>query len=192
MAKKNYTDAQKAEILKKADETSISEASKVFGVDRKTIRGWKVSADVTADQIEAKKTVRAAGKKAADAVTGTAGKIAGDVKDAAEKARTVGQIEAGKKKAKAARKTAERAAAKKEKAGEKAAAKEIKAAKKPAVKRKAVKLNMVFQTNMGGEITPGQIALKMPKEAVDVYVKLEENRAYWVGKNGETGSVEIW
>ena len=45
---------------------------------------------------------------------------------------------------------------------------------------------------MGGSVTPEQIALKLPKEAVDVYVKIEDNNAFWVGKNGETGSVDIW
>ena len=29
-------------------------------------------------------------------------------------------------------------------------------------------------------------------EAVSAYVKIEENTIYWVGKNGEMGSVEIW
>ena len=60
------------------------------------------------------------------------------------------------------------------------------------MRRKAAKLNMVFQSTMGGSVTPEQIALKLPKEAVDVYVKIEENKAFWVGKNGETGSVDIW
>ena len=192
MAKKNYTDAQKAEILKKAEETSISAASKEFGVDRKTIRSWKVSDDVAADKIEAKKKVRAAGRKISGALTDTAEKIAGDVKDAAEKAKTVEQIEAGKVKARQSRKTAGKKAAKDEKAAAKAAAKNEKAAQKPGAKRKAVKLNMVFQSAWGAEITPEQIAVKLPKEAADIYVKIDDNKIYWVGKNGETGSLDIW
>ena len=35
-------------------------------------------------------------------------------------------------------------------------------------------------------------AAKLPKEAVDAYIKLEENKIYWVGKKGEEGSIEIW
>jgi len=41
-------------------------------------------------------------------------------------------------------------------------------------------------------VTSEQIAMRVPKEAVDVYAKLEENKIYWVGKNGEMGSVDIW
>ena len=79
-----------------------------------------------------------------------------------------------------------------EKAAVKAAKKETKAAQKPATKLKTVKLNMVFQSPWGSEITPEQVALKVPKEATDVYVKIDENKIYWVGKNGETGAVDIW
>jgi hypothetical protein len=53
-------------------------------------------------------------------------------------------------------------------------------------------MNMVFQSTMGGEITPEQIALKLPKNVSDVYVKLEENKAYYVLKDGTMGNVEIW
>jgi hypothetical protein len=45
---------------------------------------------------------------------------------------------------------------------------------------------------MGGAITPEEIAAKVPKDAVSAYVKVEENKIYWVNKKGETGSVEIW
>jgi len=241
--RKTYTDAQKAEILKKAEETSIAAAAKEFGVNRLTITKWKAAADVTADKIEAKKTVRAAGRKVKadaaakkekaaekkaekkevkeavasvaddkrvaveietkkktrgaarkvkEAVTDTAEKVATDVKGVAEKVKTVEEIEAGKVKATRTRKAAEKQAAKEEKAAEKAAKKENKAANKPSVKVKTVKLNMIFQSTMGGAITPEQIALKVPKEATDVYVKLEENKIYWVGKDGDTGSIEIW
>lgn len=192
MAKSNYTDAQKAEILKKAAETSIAEASREFGVDRKTIRSWKVSDSLAADAIEVKKKTRAAGRMVKGAVTSAADKAAGDMKAAAEKAVTVEQIEVGKVKAKQTRKAAEKKAVKDEKAAVKAAKKEEKAAQKPAAKLKTVKLNMVFQSPWGGEITPEQIALKVPKEAVDVYVKIDENKIYWVAKNGEAGAVEIW
>ena len=69
MARKNYTDEQKAEILKKAEETSIAEASKEYGVAWKTISAWKVSAEKTARSSarkskEAEKKETAAKKKA--------------------------------------------------------------------------------------------------------------------------------
>ena len=53
-------------------------------------------------------------------------------------------------------------------------------------------MNIVFQSVSGSAITSEQVALKVPKEAVDVYVKLEENKIYWVGRNGEKGSTDIW
>jgi len=54
------------------------------------------------------------------------------------------------------------------------------------------KLDIVIQSVMGGAITPEEIAAKVPKDAISAYVKVEENKIYWVNKAGETGSVEIW
>lgn len=227
MARKTYTDAQKAEILKKAEETSIAEASKEYGVAWKTISAWKASADVTAEKIETKKTVRssarkakakvaekketaaqkkaekkevkdaktaaeietkkktrAAGRKVKDAVTAAAEKV--DNKILAD------QMAVGRAKATRTRKASEKSTAKAEKAAVKAEDKAEKAAKKPTVKRKARKMNILFQSVSGRATSSEQIALKVPKEAVDVYVKLEENKIYWVGKNGEKGNVDIW
>ena len=176
MARKNYTDEQKAEILKKAEETSVSEASKEYGVARKTISEWKSSAENT------KKTHT--GRKVKDAVTAVAEKV--------DNAKLADQMAVGRVKAKHERKSTDKATAKADKAAVKAADKEEKAAKKPAAKRMARKKNIVFQSVSGGAVTAEQIALKVPKEAVDVYVKLEENKIYWVGKNGEMGSIDIW
>ena len=48
-----------------------------------------------------------------------------------------------------------------------------------------------FQSESSNGVTSEQIAMRVPKEAVDVYVKLEENKIYWVGKNDVTGSIDI-
>ena len=98
----------------------------------------------------------------------------------------------GRAKATRTRKASEKTTAKAEKAAVKAEDKAEKAAKKPTVKRKARKMNILFQSVSGRATSSEQIALKVPKEAVDVYVKLEENKIYWVGKNGEKGNVDIW
>ena len=227
MARKTYTDAQKAEILKKAEETSIAEASKEYGVAWKTISAWKASADVTAEKIETKKTVRSSARKAKAKVAEkkeTAAqkkaekKEVKDAKTAAEietkkKTRAAGrkvkdavtaavekvdnkiladQMAVGRAKATRTRKASEKSTAKAEKAAVKAEDKAEKAAKKPTVKRKARKMNILFQSASGRATSSEQIALKVPKEAIDVYVKLEENKIYWVGKNGEKGNVDIW
>ena len=230
--RKTYTEEQKAEILKRAEETSVSAAAKEFGVSVMSITRWKAANKAAAEKIETKKTVRAAGRKVKEktaeakkeikagaaevkdnvtaakietkkktrgaarkakaAVENTAEKVAGDIKDAADKAESVAKIETGKVKAKRARKAAEKVETKEQKAEDKKEAKEKRAAKKPSTKIAASKVNMVFQSTMGGAITPEQIALKLPKGVSDVYVKLEENKAYYVLKDGTTGNVEIW
>ena len=68
----------------------------------------------------------------------------------------------------------------------------VEAAAKPTRKARATKLDIVIQSVMGGAITPEEIAAKVPKDAVSAYVKVEENKIYWVNKAGETGDVEIW
>ncbi len=87
------------------------------------------------------------------------------------------------------KKTVSKAADAAKKTVKSAAEKAEKAVKAPA---KKAKLNVVIQSPMGGEITPEQIAAKLPKEAAEVYVRVDENRLYWVSKDGEAGSVEIW
>ena len=83
-----------------------------------------------------------------------------------------------------------------EKAAQKEAQKEAekneKAARKHSAKARAVKLNMVIQSQDGRSVTTTQIALRLPKETVDAYIKAEENKIYYVLKNGETGCIDIW
>ena len=62
----------------------------------------------------------------------------------------------------------------------------VKAAK-PAVK-KAVEV--IIQSPMGGNITPEEIMAKVGK-ADKVYIRVDENKAYWV-RGKETGSVDLW
>jgi hypothetical protein len=73
---------------------------------------------------------------------------------------------------------------------EEAAAPAAEAVKKATAKTR--KVNLVFESLLGGTITPEDIIKMLPKEATSAYIKIEENTIYWVGKNGEMGSVEIW
>jgi len=74
----------------------------------------------------------------------------------------------------------------------KAAAEKAKAAvKKPAEKARAAKLEIVIQSPMGGIITPEEIAAKLPKGAKQVYVRVDQNKLWWISDE-ETGSVDIW
>ena len=120
-------------------------------------------------------------------------KVAEEVKEEAKKVSTRA------KKAVADVKAEERKVATKAKATAKKVADDVKAEEKkvekavktPAKKAAAAKLNINIQSPLGGVITPEQIAEKVPKEAVDVYVRVDENKIYWVGKKG-VGSVDIW
>ena len=68
------------------------------------------------------------------------------------------------------------------------AAKQTKAAK-PA---KTPKLEIYVQSPYGGNITPEQIAAKMPEGTESCFVRVDQNLIWWVRPNGETGAVEIW
>ena len=95
----------------------------------------------------------------------------------AEKKETV-KKEVEKKAVKAAAKPAAKKAAAPAK---KAAAPAKKAAKQPEV---------IIQSSMGGSITPAEILKKVGK-VDEVYVRVDENKAYWV-KGDKTGSVDLW
>lgn len=95
----------------------------------------------------------------------------------AEKKETV-KKEVEKKAVKAAVKPAAKKAAAPAK---KAAAPAKKAAKQPEV---------IIQSSMGGSITPAEILKKVGK-VDEVYVRVDENKAYWV-KGDKTGSVDLW
>lgn len=49
---------------------------------------------------------------------------------------------------------------------------------------------IVIQSQLGGEITPDEILAKIG-EADTVYIRVDQNKAYWV-KGEETGSVDLW
>ena len=82
----------------------------------------------------------------------------------------------------AVRKTAAKAAAK---TGEAKAA-----VKKAAAKAAAKKATVIIQSPMGGNITPEEILEKIGT-ADKVYIRVDENKAYWV-RGDETGSVDLW
>ena len=82
---------------------------------------------------------------------------------------------------------AEKAPAKKaEVKAEKAPAKKP-AAKKPVAKKVA---EVIIQSPLGGEITGAEILARVG-DVDKVYVRVDENKAYWV-RGEETGSVDLW
>ena len=63
---------------------------------------------------------------------------------------------------------------------------------KETVKKIAGIPNIIIQSPMGGCMTVEEIAKKVPKKTSDVYVRVDENKLYYVLENGETGDVDIW
>ena len=62
---------------------------------------------------------------------------------------------------------------------------------KKASKAKAAKLEIIVQSPMGGNITAEEIAAKIPAGADSVFVRVDQNKLWWI-KGEETGSVDIW
>ena len=53
------------------------------------------------------------------------------------------------------------------------------------------KTAIIIQSPMGGAITPEQILQKIPAGSDSVYIRVDENKLYWV-KGDENGAVDIW
>ena len=117
-----------------------------------------------ATEIEIKKTVRKGGRKAKEKIEETAAVM----KEAVEEKTVATEIEVKKTARKAGRKA------------------------KETVKKAIGGLNVVIQSPMGGYISIEDISKKVPKDTVDVYVRVDENKLYYVLKNGESGSIDIW
>lgn len=92
------------------------------------------------------------------------------------------------KKAPAAKAAAEKKPAAKAAAVKKAPAVKAAAEKKAPAAKKATEV--IIQSPMGGNITPEAILAKVGK-ADKIYVRVDENKAYWV-RGLETGSVDLW
>ena len=145
---------------KKAEETVVKEETK-----KTTAQPEKSDAAVAAE-IEVKKTVRKASRKAKEAVEDA-------VKQAASSdAAAAAEIEVKKTVRKAGRKAKE-------------------AAEMVEKTIKKATLNIIIESPMGGSISTDEIAAKVPNGASAVYVRVDENKLYWV-KGKETGSVDIW
>ncbi|MBE5774628.1 MAG: hypothetical protein E7337_11955 [Clostridiales bacterium] len=139
----------------------------------------EVEEKAVATEVEVKKATRSTSRKAKAKVEEAVAQVAEKVADTATAVEAEVKKVAGK-----AKRTVKKTEAKVEEAAE--------AAARPARKARAAKLDIVIQSVMGGAITPEEIAAKVPKDAVSAYVKVEENKIYWVNKAGETGDVQIW
>ena len=62
---------------------------------------------------------------------------------------------------------------------------------KKKTRKKAPKLEIYIQSPLGGNITPEEIEAKMPEGAEAVFVRVDQNKLWWI-RGEETGSVDIW
>ena len=53
-------------------------------------------------------------------------------------------------------------------------------------------MDIYIQSPYGGNITPEEVAAKMPQGTKACYVRVDQNLIWWVGRDGSTGAVEIW
>ena len=65
-------------------------------------------------------------------------------------------------------------------------------AKKPAARRAPAKkaVEVIVQSPLGGESSYAEILAKVG-EADKIYVRVDQNKAYWV-RGEETGDVDLW
>lgn len=124
-----------------------------------------------ATEIEVKKTVRKSGMEAKETLEDTVAVV----KEAVEDEAAATQIEVKKNVRKAGRKAKE--------AVEKTAAEVREAVAGPKI---------IIQSPMGGYITTEDIVKKVPADAADIYVRVDQNKLYYVLESGESGDVDIW
>ena len=64
--------------------------------------------------------------------------------------------------------------------------------KKVVKKIPAKKLEIYIQSPLGGNITPEEVEAKMPESTEACFVRVDQNKIWWVRGDGETGYVWIW
>ena len=132
----------------------------------------KKSDAAVASEIEVKKTVRATARKAKETANDAAAMAKEEIKDAA----AVTEIEVKKNVRTAGRKVKE-------------TVDDVVKETKRAVNKAT--LDVIIESPLGGAISTDEIAKKIPKGCSAVYVRVDENKLYWV-KGDDTGSVDIW
>ena len=214
-AEKNFRDEQKAEILKRAKEMSVAAAAREFGVTAVTIFRWKNAVKEGAPAEKPKAEVEAAPKKttrkpktekaAVETEPKKTGRKPKTEKLVAEKATEKAVSKKTTRKPKAEKmeapteeklkKTTRKPKAEKAttvEATEEADPKKRDRKTKAALEKKpTAEMQIILQSPFNHEITPEEIITKVPEGTENVYVRVDQNKLYWV-KGEETGDVDIW
>ena len=64
-------------------------------------------------------------------------------------------------------------------------------ADRKTVKKEQYANEIIIQSPMGGEITVEQVAARLPEIAETVYVRVDQNKLWWVGGE-DSWYVDIW
>ena len=177
--RKNGQKTDKAAVLARAEEAGVRKAAAEFGVTWQTVNKWKKDAEKAAAAALDKVLALMQSPKSPEALMPTPGELDKIFEETFQK--MMDELDA----------TAEiEPSAAAEKAEEKP---EEKAEEKPEEKaeEKPVTPAIIIQSPMGGNITPEQIEAKIPPEANTVYVRVDENKLYWVNET-ESGNTDIW
>ena len=156
----------------------------------------KVSDAAVATEIEVKKNTRAAGRKAKEAIEAV---VTSDETVATEievKKKTRAATRKAKETAKEAVEavvTSDEAVATEVEVKKKtrAAARKAKEAVDDLVQEATKKTTIFIQSQLNGIITPEEVLDRIPEGCDEVYIKPEENKAYWV-KGEDSGSISLW
>ena len=199
--------AEKIKKLRKDRKMAQAELAKELGVSNRTISNYETGKSVPSGEI-LEKLSEVLGEKQSEAVqvnAPAAEKKKMTVEEAAaklkenEKAAAVidtfkQKIEEKIEETKAEEKKAEEKKAEEKKATEKKAGEKKPAAKKTQESGADCALTVTVQSMSGGSITVEEITAKVKAAAPDamqIYVKPEENKAYWVSAKS-AGAVNLW
>ena len=50
---------------------------------------------------------------------------------------------------------------------------------------------LIIESLFGSQISAEDVLRRLPADAEEVYLKPDENKAYWTG-NGKVGSIDLW
>ena len=161
----------KAAVLARAEEAGVRKAAAEFGVTWQTVNKWKKDAEKAAAAALDKVLALMQSPKSPEALMPTPGELdkmfEETFKEKMEEMDAAAEIEASA----AEEKTEEKTEEKKE--------------EKPAPPA------IIIQSPMGGNITPEEIQSRIPPEANTVFVRVDENKLYWVNET-ESGHTDIW
>lgn len=172
------------ELIKIREEKKLTktEFAKAIGVTAMLLGRYEKGSASIPEEVAKKALALGAAKAAKEAVEKKVEKkVEKAVKDTAKKTASKAVKEAEKKVVKGAAKKAVKAAA---------GAAAADAVVKKAVKAKAAPV-FTIESKMGGQITYDEVLKKLPKGVEQIYVKPEENKAYWV-KGKKSGEILLW